>query len=144
VEVTVQKRHKPGIFFQCKQTNFQCKQTNKSLDSTHSTENYGCRWARISLSRGSVLSREYFPSSYYLLQRSSDETWTVFMSPSRNVRRGRRKSRVAAMMKSCRASPSFCSRSPHCTRRLPAARPQQYDTIRNAIQRALKSSQESA
>ena len=34
--------------------------------STHSTENYGRRWARISLSRGSVLSREYFPSSSFM------------------------------------------------------------------------------
>ena len=35
MEVTVQKRRKPGIFFQCKQTNFQCKLEGKySLEST--------------------------------------------------------------------------------------------------------------
>ena len=31
--------------------------------SNRTAENYGRRWARISLSRGSVLSREYFPCS---------------------------------------------------------------------------------
>ena len=37
-------------------------------NSTHSTKNYGRRWARISLSRGSVLSREYFPSSFHCMR----------------------------------------------------------------------------
>ena len=50
------------------------KQTNRQTDAgdyiipreSFRGDNYGRRWARISLSRGSVLSREYFPSSYYM------------------------------------------------------------------------------
>jgi len=84
VEVTVPKRRKPGIFSNInkpisnvnKPTNHftSLQHINKQyiLNSTHSTENYGRRWARISLSRGSVLSREYFPSSCNCFPKMAD------------------------------------------------------------------------
>ena len=62
----------------------------------------------------------YRPVQSSHLQRCVlSQTCTVFMSPSRNVCSGCRKSLVADAMNSRRASPSFCCSSPHCTSLLP-------------------------
>jgi len=57
----------------------------------------------------------------------NDFTWTVFISPSRNVCSGCRKSFVDDAMKFCLASPSFCSSSPHWISLLPALTHHCYD-----------------